>query len=328
MELVVFDDHESEIIDLCLKAAKERNLTDEAANIRLNTDALIELARAISQYPSILGSRQWGSTIRSVESLVQMLCCNHAIDKLMHIPTKAVLGKGFLIAKTNLFFTMKYMADQVEELNDRSKDILQLITNIVFTLMSEEVFLAIIEDRAMPEEIRNRAGFLLANIWEYRLNQSAKDFAPILNSIWEARKALCPAYGTMMGFSEISRMSQSTPQAWISFLQSIEGSEDGFQSLEEFLFNLTFEEIAHLRIEMQRRNMGVVSQNNIESLIGTKLVYPRFDESDPREMYQFFRHRKINARFRHRAGHDGPKKTIEEHLMGFLLSSEEWVINL
>ena len=41
MELVVFDDHESEIIDLCLKAAKERNLTDEAANIRLNTDALI-----------------------------------------------------------------------------------------------------------------------------------------------------------------------------------------------------------------------------------------------------------------------------------------------
>ena len=180
----------------------------------------------------------------------------------------------------------------------------------------------------MPEEIRNRAGFLLANIWEYRLNQSAKDFAPILNSIWEARKALCPAYGTMMGFSEISRMSQSTPQAWISFLQSIEGSEDAFQSLEEFLFNLTFEEIAHLRIEMQRRNMGVVSQNNIESLIGTKLVYPRFDESDPREMYQFFRHRKINARFRHRADQEGPKKTIEEHLMGYLLSSEEWVINL
>jgi hypothetical protein len=328
MELVVFDDHESEIIDICLKAAKENNLTADADNIRTNIDALIELARSISQYPSILGSRQWGSTIRSVESLVQMLCCNHAIDKLMHIPTKAVLGKGFLIAKINLLFTMKYMADQVEELNDKSAAILQGITNIVFTLMSEEVFLAIIEDKEMAEEIRNRAGFLLANIWEYRLNQSAKDFAPILNSIWEARKALCPAYGTMMGFSEISRMSQSTPAAWLLFLQSIDSSDDAYQSLEEFLFNLTYEEILRLRTEMQRRNMGVVSQNNIEGLIGTKFVYPRFDETDPREMYQFFRHRKINARFRKRADHEGPKKTIEEHLMSYLLSAEDWVINL
>lgn len=328
MELVVFDDHESEILDLCLRAAKDNKLDGDAENIRTNTDALIELARAISQYPSILGSRQWGSTIRSIESLVEMLCCNHGVDKLMHIPTKAVLGKGFLIAKINLLFTMKYMADQVDELNDKSAAILQVITNIVFTLMSEEVFLALIEDKDMPEEIRNRAGFLLANIWEYRLNQSAKDFAPILNSIWEARKALCPAYGTMMGFSEISRMSQSTPQAWLSFLQSIESSEDKYQSLEEFLFNLTYEEIAHLRLEMQRRNLGVVSQNNIESLIGTKFVYPRFDETDPREMYQFFRHRKINARFRHRADQPGPKKTIEEHLMSYLLSAEDWVINL
>ena len=328
MELVVFDDHESEILDLCLKAAKGNNLDADAENIRTNVDALIELARAISQYPSILGSRQWGSTIRSVESLVQMLCCNHAIDKLMHIPTKAVLGKGFLIAKINLFFMMKYMADQVDELNDKSPAILQMITNIAFTLMSEEVFLAIIEDREMPEDIRNRAGFLLANIWEYRLNQSAKDFAPILNSIWEARKALCPAYGTMMGFSEMSRMAQSTPDQWISFLQATEHSEDAYQSLEEFLFNLTHEEIGRLRHEMKRRNMGVVSQKEIESLIGSKLVYPRFDETDPREMYQFFRHRKINARFRKRADQPGPKKTIEEHLMGHLLAAEDWVIHL
>ncbi|MGL4369189.1 MAG: hypothetical protein ACRCUT_05890 [Spirochaetota bacterium] len=328
MELVVFDDHESEIIDLCLRAAKDKDLTSEADNIRTNIDALIELARAISQYPSILGSRQWGSTIRSVESLVQMLCCNHGVDKLMHIPTKAVLGKGFLIAKINLFFMLKYMADQVDELNEKSPSILQMITNIVFTLMSEEVFLAIIEAKEMQEDIRNRAGFLLANIWEYRLNQSAKDFAPILNSIWEARKALCPAYGTMMGFSEISRMSQSTPQGWINFLQSIENADDAYQSLEEFLFNLTYEEISRLRHEMKRRNLGVVSQNDIESLIGSKFVYPRFDETDPREMYQFFRQRKVNARFRKRADQPGPKKTIEEHLMGYLLSAEDWVINL
>jgi hypothetical protein len=328
MELIVFDDAESELIDLCQKTARDKKLDNDAENISKNIDALIELARAISQYPSIIGNRQWGSTIRSVESLVEMLCLNHSIDKLMHIPTKAVLGKGYLIAKINLFFMMKYMAELHEELADVVKKINEHVTNIVFTLMSEEVFLAIIEDREMQEDIRNRAGFLLANIWEYRLNLSVKDFSPILNSIWEARKAMCPAYGTMMGFSEISRMSQSTPQAWIDYLQSIENSDESFQALEEFLFNLTFEEIQRLRLEMRRRNLGVVSQSDIESLIGSKQVYPSFDETDPREMYQFFRHRKLNARFRRRANQSGPKKTIEEGLMFFLLSSNNWIVNL
>ncbi len=316
------------MLDLCLKIAKDKKLTADADSIRSNTDALIELARAISQYPSILGTHQWGGTIKSVESLVEMLSYSHSIDKLMHIPTKAVLGKGFLIAKVNLFMMMKIMAEMNGEKENVGVKILPLITNTVFTLMSEEVFLALIEDREIEEHIRNRAAFLLANIWEYRLNQSVKDFAPILNSIWEARKSLCPAYGTMMGFSEISRISQTTPPAWIDFLQSIENSEVNFQSLEEFLFNLTYEEIGRLRLEMKRRNVGVVHRKDIESFIGSKRVYPFFDESDPRDMYQFFRHRKVNARFRRRAILEGPTKTFEELLMVFLLSASNWVTNL
>jgi hypothetical protein len=328
MEIIVFDDAESEFLDMCLKIAKDRKLDSETENIQKNIDALIELSRAISQYPSILGTHQWGSTIRSVESLVEMLSYTHAIDKLMHIPTKAVLGKGFHIAKMNLFMMMKYMAETNGESFSISTGIVPYITNIVFTLMSEEVFLAIIEDHEIDALIRNRAGFLLANIWEYRLNLSLKNFAPILNSIWESRKALCPAYGTMMGFSEISKISQSAPQLWIDFLQTLEHSEEKFHSLEEFLFNLSHEEITRLRSEMKRRNLGVVSQNDIESMIGTKQSYPIFDESDPREMYQFFRHRKVNAKFRRRAHLAGPKKTIEELLMSYLLSTETWIINL
>jgi hypothetical protein len=328
MELIVFDDAESELLDLCLRTAKEKNLENDAENIKANIDSLTELARAISQYPSILGSRQWGSTIRSVESLVEMLCCSHAIDKIMHIPTKAVLGKGFLIAKINLFFMMKYMADQHEELNEISKKILSNIINTVFTLMSEEVFLAIIEDRLIEPSIRNRAGFLLANIWEYRLNQSVSDFAPILNSIWVSRRVNLPSYGTMMGLSEIAKLSQSKSKSWLDFLETVETSDEKFQALEEFLFSLTYEELAHLREEMTRKSLSSVKKEDIESLLGVPQTYPVFDESDPREMYQFFRHRKINARFRRRAENEGPHKTIEEHLMCYLLSTSTWIINL
>jgi hypothetical protein len=328
MELIVFDDAESELLDLCLRTAKEKQLDNDAENIKANIDSLTELARAISQYPSILGSRQWGSTIRSVESLVEMLCCSHAIDKIMHIPTKAVLGKGFLIAKINLFFMMKYMADQHEELNDISKKILSHIINTVFTLMSEEVFLAIIEDRSIEHSVRNRAGFLLANIWEYRLNQSVSDFAPILNSIWVSRRLNLPSYGTMMGLSEIMKLSENISKSWLDFLKTVETSDEKFQALEEFLFSLTYEELMHLREEMRRKSLASVDKKDIEALLGSPQTYPAFDESDPREMYQFFRHRKINARFRRRAGKHGPHKTIEEHLMCYLLSTTTWIINL
>jgi len=328
MELIVFDDIESEIIDQCLRTAKEKNLGSDSDLINSNIDALTELARAISQYPSILGSVQWGSTIRSVESLVQMLGHNFAIDKLMHLPTKAVLGKGFLIAKINLFFMMKYMVDHNIELADVSKKLAASITNIILTLMSEEVFLAIIEDKDIDITIRNRAGFLIANIWEYRLNQSVSDFAPILNSIWIARKSMCPSYGTMMGFSELSRIAQAVPQAWLDFIASLEVQEDQYYSLEEFLFSLSYEEIVLLRKEMEVRGLSSVAQKDIESLIGSRQVYPIFDESDHREMYQFFRHRKVNARFRRRAKKPGPHKTIEEHLMCYLLSMSNWIVNL
>jgi hypothetical protein len=246
----------------------------------------------------------------------------------MHLPTKAVLGKGFLIAKINLFFMMKYLADQHKELAEVSKKLADSILNIVFTLMSEEVFLAIIQDKDIDITIRNRAGFLLANIWEYRLNQSVSDFAPILNSIWVARKSMCPSYGTMMGFSELSRIAQSVPQAWLDFITSIENNEDQYQSLEEFLFSLSYEEITKLRNKMGTNGLKSVKKQDIESLIGAQQVYPPADESDPREIYQFFRHRKVNARVRRRAKNPGPHKTLEEHLMCYLLSTSNWIVNL
>ncbi|MBN1501193.1 MAG: hypothetical protein JW982_13610 [Spirochaetes bacterium] len=324
MELVVFNDDESNLIFKCLAEVEKRNNSEAAERIKNNINALIELARAISQYPSILKKSNLFGEEQSAETLIEMLCQQEDIDQTMHIPTKAMLGKGFLVAKINFFRMIEFIASRTPELRDESVMIHEDITAIIFTIMSEDVFLSIIEDKKLPETIRNRAAFLLANIWEYRLNYNVKDFAPILNSIWEGRKKLIPVFGTLLGTSELMMMSFDIDKKWLEFLNDKSDDKEVFQALEEFLFTLTFEELENLRKKMTELRLTSVKKEEIQNITGKKQMYAEFNHSDTREMYRFFRDRKHNAHFRQRAEIPGPKKTIEEYIMCHILNSDEW----
>ncbi len=324
MELVVFNDNESNLIFKCLAEVEKRNNTEAAERIKSNINALIELARAISQYPSILKKSKFFDEEQSAETLIEMLCQMEDIDQTMHVPTKAMLGKGFLVAKINFFRMIEYIASRTPELREESAIIHEDITNIIFTIMCEEVFLSIIEDKKLEEVLRNRAAFLLANIWEYRLNYGVKDFAPLLNSIWEGRKKLIPVFGTLLGTSELMIMSFGIDKKWLEFLNAKAEDKEIFQALEEFLFTLTFEELENLRNKMKELGLTSIKKDEIPNITGKKQMYATFNNSDTREMYRFFRDRKHNAHFRHRAEISGPKKTIEEYIMCYILSSDEW----
>ncbi len=324
MELVVFNDRESEVIWKCQQEVKKREKDHALHKINRKINALVELARAISQYPSIFKSSDINGNMRTAGTLVESLCNQDEIDEIMHIPTKAVLGKGYLIAKINFFNMLKTLADPIPELKDEAILISQDITEIVFTLMCEDVFMGIIQDKSMDMKIRNRTAFLLANIWEYRLNHGVTEFAPILSSIWESRKKLRPVFGTMMGTSELMAMSYSIDSRWMDFLNDESIPEDTFLALEEFLFTLTYEELSELRIKMKELGLKSVTKNELYTITGKRPRYPEFDQSDPREMYRFFRNRKQNAISRNRSGVKGPKKTIEEYIMGYILSSPKW----
>ena len=328
MEIVVFNDEESDIIDRCQRKVRARQMEDAYNRIGLNINALVELSRAISQYPSVLKSTDFGDGQRSADTLIEMLCEKEDFDKTLHIPTKAVLGKGFLVAKINFFHMLMYFSNPIPELREESITISSFISNIIFTLMSEEVFISLIENTAHKEEVRTRAAFLLANIWEYRLNQNVKDFAPILNSIWESRKKMQPVFGTMMGTSEMMTLSAELDKAWIEFISEYGSHPEITEALEELLFSITFEELSEIREKMASTQIRCITKKDIPEILGRNPVYPEFSENDPREMYIFYRSRKHNARFRKRAERKGPKMTIEEAIMGHLLSHPEWAINI
>ncbi len=319
-KIVPFTEEEGDRIEKLLLLLRENGRPKEITAVENNMVALRELARSISLYPSIIKEQQLGSETRSLETLVDAMCCTDEFDFRMRIPTKAVLGNGYLIAKINFFYMLIYLCDQVPGAAGLKDSINSFISNNIFTLMAEDVFLSIIEDLEIPRGVRMKAGYHITDIWERRLDHGVREFVPILSEIWKARESLVPAFGTMQGFSELFKISGQIEPAFLDFFQREELADEEISSIEEFIFGLTYEETVRLREEMERRNRYVLCREEVEEILGHNRIYHQDRIKDHREIYRSFKHRKTNAKYRARAKLAGPHKTIEEYIMCYLLS--------
>lgn len=322
-KIILFTREEKGVLKRLLLFYRKARKEHEIGSIRNAHVALRGLAGAISLYPPILGTQHLGSGSRSIETLIDMLCMKEDPDLILHIPTKALVGKGFLIAKINFFFMLYYLAGESGEMKDHQPAIKNIVSGNIFTLMAEEVYLAIIDDRSNSMHVRSNAAYLLANIWEYRLDHGIREFAPLLSSLWRARERLTPSFGTLLGFSELFKIAESVDPLWLKFIQNFEVTGEEIFSLEEFLFGLSFEEIGRLRGEMERTGRSSLGREEVCQIIGERSVYPRYDMDDPRETYRSFRHRLISAKVRKKVKTPGPRKTFEEHIICYLLSRPE-----
>ena len=318
--IVPFREEEGKIIENLLSALREKDRSKEIITVENNMVALKELARSISLYPSILKEQSLGSATRSVETLVDSMCSTDEFDFRLRIPTKALLGNGYLIAKINFFYMLIYLCGQVSASDEIKDSIMSFISNNIFTLMAEDVFLSIIEDCGIAPDVRMKAGYFIADIWERRLDHGVKEFVPILSEIWKARETLVPAFGTMLGFSELFKISGQIEPAFLDFFQRDELTDEEITSIEEFIFGLTYEETVKLRAEMERRDKYVLCREEVEEILGHNRIYAQERMKDHREIYHSFKHRKTNAKYRARAKLAGPHKTIEEYIMCYLLA--------
>lgn len=321
-KIIIFNQEENDLIQYYLEVVK-RQRPKVAANIKNNIEVLIKCTDVISQYPPVFGRQYLGGELRSLNTLLKTIYNQEDTGRIMYIPTKAVLGRAFLISKINFLYKLKYLADSISGLKNQIAIILDHITANIFTIMGEEVFYSIAKDKSIPLKIREKAGLRLVNIWEHWVDQGIKDYAPILNSIWAARKTIRPKFGTLIGVSEFYHLSETVDAIWFDFLKKAD-SKDVFQALEEFIFNLTYEEIEILRKEMKKRKLLSINREDLALILRKDHFYPDFDEADPREMYRFFLRRQNNAEFRRRSGLPGPKITIEKHLICYILSTKRY----
>lgn len=296
------------------------NRKTEIREIKNEMKALKTLARTISLYPSIIEVKDIGKKTFNIDTLVENLCRKNEYNIVFNMPTKAILGKSYLIAKLNFFYRLLYLINEIEELAPAETAVTSVISDIIFSLMAEEVFLEIISDPHQTLDIRTNAGCYIIRIWEYRLTYGIKEFAPILENIWKARETISPVYGTLMGTAEMFQLSNKIDPQVRDFFNNHEFSDDDNYSLEEFLFGLRYENIIILRKKMKEMNKTVVTRSEIEQILNkNNLLTCRSKIGGPREFYSFFVQRKINAIHRAKTHSEGPKKTIEEHIMCYLL---------
>jgi hypothetical protein len=94
-------------------------------------------------------------------------------------------------------------------------------------------------------------------------------------------------------------------------------------AFEEFLFNMTSEELATLRRAMQQQHLSAASPAWAAEILGRQIEeLEHSHEIDPMALYRSYQRRQLAADFRLMSGAPGPRRTAEGYLMVYLLDQQ------
>lgn len=280
---------------------------------------LERLSVSISRYPSMHERGYLAGQQRSSETLIDTLCTIGDGERLLALPTKAILGQGFLVAKFHAFAALTMVAVNSCFSDADIQELRQATLNIMFTLMAEDVYLSILDDPNLNPPVRRDVAEALAELWEHRLDQNVTRVAPVLDAVWTVRDQIAPNFGTMIGTSELLLLSIALDENWQRFISNRLGDQDVASAMEEFLFGLSYEDISLIRKELRTRGLNAIGRDEVPKIVGHKAT---LSNEDPRIFYRAYTQRRLNANARKRLAAQGPKKTLEDHYIQFLFEKK------
>ena len=187
---------------------------------------------------------------------------------------------------------------------------------MMFSLLAEDVYLNLIADKTLSREIRRQWGYSLLMLWEYRTDDRIQVIAPILNEVWTARRKLAPAFGTMMGTSELLLISMQMDGQWLGFIKNKLCDPGVSQAMEEFLFGISYEQISRLRTILRTKGIAAIGRDEVADYLGMPIKTDA--ELDYRDFYSLYTIRRDDARERARMKLSGPHKTLEDYFIQFV----------
>ena len=317
-EIVVFTTYQQQLIEE-LKNALAAVDTEHLDRLNDRIDKVTSLAKAISLFPSLLARATTTTSIRTPTGLAEDLV-NHTEsgDSMLHLPSKAILGKGFLVAKIHTFHSMTKLAKNNANMseNDVQKYYDEAIS-MMFNLMAEDVYVNLMKDREIPIELRRELANSLLILWEHRSDQTISDIAPVLQAVWAARRSLAPTFGTMMGATELLMLTFQLDDQWAAFIKEKLVELDVTQAMEEFLFGISHEQILKLKAILRDRGVKSIDRDEVSTYLNERV---KTDVNmDYRDFYMLYTIRRDNARTRRRLHLEGPKNTLEDHFIRFVM---------
>ena len=314
--IVVFTERQAKLIETLQNALKSDETELEPINKRV--EDLKRLAAAIAKFPSLLERTNLTGGTRTPSSLIDSLISSKREgDTTLQLPSKATLGKGFLVTKLHLFSSIEKVAHNAA----LDKKIITAIhdetISMMFLLLAEDVYLNLIHDNTLPMNSRRQLAISLLLLWEHRADQNISDISPVLQSVWKARTRLAPAFGTMMGTSELIMISFQLDEQWSEFIKTKLGEPGVNQAMEEFLFGISYEQISKLKNILRERGIAAIGRDEVSSFLGAD-VKTNVSE-DYRDFFQQYSLRRDNARARKRLDLPGPHKTLEDYFISFVM---------
>jgi len=317
-----FDRAEQDLVRRALDEVSAR-APEQASMLRANLARLRGIAETIRDSPSI--ARSWharGQNEFSGESLIDLLCRVPDYDLDLHVPTKAVVGQAYLIAKINFFKALGYALEPLDAPVALSQAIEQELGQSIYSKLAEELFVSIVTDAAVSHDVKAGAARALFRIWEERLKIEVDEFAPILESVWRARARVLPVLGTMLGTQEAFRLfSEARDHRFLDYFGGDGVDQEQLLAFEELLFGLSHEEIVRLREHMRESVASCVTLEQARALLGRAKPSWMSQSQGAQALYSSYKKRRVKALYRALTGTPGPKKTAEEYVMIAMLAA-------
>ncbi len=313
-DIIVLNPHERQLVNRVFENLRVYS-PETMVGVATRVMDLERLSVSISRYPSMHERGFLAGQARSSETIIDTLCAYSDGERLLTLPTKAILGQGFLVAKFHAFAAITKVAVNSFFSDQDIQELRQATLNIMFTLMAEDVYMSLLDDPNLSAQVRRDIAESLAELWEHRLDPHASSVAPVLDAVWTVRDQIAPNFGTMIGTSELLLLSIALDDNWQKFISTKIADPDIAASMEEFLFGLSHEDILLIRKELKTRGINAIGRDEVPEIVGHKAA---LSNEDPRIFYRAYTQRRNNADARKRLSAAGPKKTLEDHYMQFI----------
>jgi hypothetical protein len=324
--LTILDRHEAELVEQALQAVASRAPADAEILVGLieelkATSALLDRQRPLRRPTSL------GGEARNEQTLMEHLCSLDGLSGDLSLPLKATLSRTYLLTKINFLrgFVKATVAlnDVVPTSHQIAHELREELAQSIYTLLAEELFLALLRKPDVNRRTKQRAADQLITVWDDAALE-IDDFAPLLESAWHARNRINSAYGTLLGATETFRLvTEDCSPDVIEFFGREGMSADESAAFEEFLFNMTSEELATLRRAMQQHHVTAASPAWAAEILGRQIEeLEHSQEIDPMALYRSYQRRQLAADFRLMSQAPGPRRTAEGYLMVYLLDQQ------
>ena len=321
----VLDRHETELVEQALNAVMARS-PDDAAILQGLIGELHATSELLDRQRPLRRPTALGGEARNEGTLIEHLCTLDGLSGDLALPLKATLSRTYLLTKINFlrgFVKATSALVDVPTAARMTHELREEVAQSIYTLLAEELFLALLRKPDVTRRTKQRAADQLITIWDDAALE-IDDFAPLLESAWHARNRSNATYGTLLGTTETFRLGTEdcSPEV-LDFFGRDEMSVDESQAFEEFLFNMTSEELAQLRTAMQQHHVGAVTPAWAAEILGRPIEdLEHSHEIDPMALYRSFQRRQLAADFRLMSNAPGPRRTAEGYLMVYLLDQQ------